>query len=266
MDFQNQRILITGGSKGIGKAISLELVKRGASICVLARDKKALEQLQQEAGKEKVSIASVDITDKKKLKSTIEKLGKESPFHGIICCAGFARPGKFEELPEDSFKQMMDVDYFGTVYTIRYALPFIQDQSWISLVSSVVGYMGVYGYTAYAGAKFALIGFAESLQQELYEKNISVSVLCPPDTNTPGYEQENKTKPYVTQKLSESAKLMTPEEVAKKYLKKLKKGKFLITVNFESTLFYRLKGCMPGFVRFVMKKMIQSALKKIKAS
>lgn len=122
--------------------------------------------------------------------------------------------------------------------------------------------MGVFGYSSYAGPKFALIGLAETLRQEMLARKIQVSVLCPPDTETPGYATENETKPYETASLSESAKLMSADAVAAKFIKGVGKGKFIITCNFESGMLYRLHGIWPSLVFSIMTGMIKKAQKK----
>ena len=124
--------------------------------------------------------------------------------------------------------------------------------------------MGVFGFGSYAGPKFALFGLAETISQELAARDISVSVLCPPDTETPGFEEEEKTKPHETRELSKGAKLMTATQVAEKFITALKKRRFVITCNFESGLYYRLTRLVPGIVRMVMKSMVTGIQKKMK--
>jgi len=90
-------------------------------------------------------------------------------------------------------------------------------------------------------AKFGVFGFSESLRSELKPAGVSVQVLCPPDTDTPGFEAENKTKPIETHALSEGAKLMSAEKVAKGLLKEIGGKKFIILSNRPSKIFYALR-------------------------
>src|SRR5438477_366286 len=80
--------------------------------------------------------------------------------------------------------------------------------------ASLAGLIGVFGYTDYCASKFAIVGFSEALRSELKPHGIMVSVLCPPDVDTPGFAVENTTKPPETVAISEGAKPMTPDEVA----------------------------------------------------
>lgn len=263
---KNKNIIVTGATKGIGREIARRLAFAGANIMLIARDAKALKQLSAEL-QNTYNVNTLffpgDVSEAKTANSAVKMaMQKWGSLDGLIANAGYARPGYFHELPQEEFLQALKVDYLGSVWFVKAILPHLKQGSFISLTSSVVGYMGVFGYTSYSAAKFAIMGFAESLQQELYERKIQVSVLCPPDTETPGYSLENKTKPFETKELSKSAKLMKPEEVARIFLNKLNSGKFIITCNFESWLFYRLHGILPGLTRFIMKIMINSAAKK----
>jgi 3-dehydrosphinganine reductase len=181
---------------------------------------------------------------------------------GVVCNAGFAVPGYFEQIPTEVFQRSVDVDYLGAVWTVRAALPHLEAGAFITLVSSVAGYLGTFGYSAYSGPKAALIGFGETLRQEVGARGVRVSVLCPADTKTPGLEEENRTKPFETRALSASAGLMEPDQVARRYVRALRRGRFLITVNAASWVFYRLKGWLPETVRRLMDGMVARARKK----
>lgn len=96
----------------------------------------------------------------------------------------------------------------------------------IVLISSQAGQVGVYGYTSYCATKFALKGLAESLQMELARDNIYVTVAYPPDTDTPGLAEENKSKPTETQLINGTSGVLSVEEVATKIIASARKGSF----------------------------------------
>lgn len=268
VQFQGKTIVITGASKGIGKEIAKILAASGANLCLLARGKPGLDQVVQElsaTAKGKIIGVPCDVSDKTAVKEASGKILSEFPvIYGLINNAGTTYPQYFEETPIEEFERVNAVDYLGSVYVTKALIAGIEPGGFISFTSSVVGYMGVFGFSSYAGPKFALFGLAETLAQELASKEISVSLLCPPDTETPGYSEEEKTKPFETQELSKSAKLMTASAVAKSFVSGIKKRKFIITNNFESALFYRLTRLTPGLVRFVMKVMVRGIQKKMK--
>ena len=124
--------------------------------------------------------------------------------------------------------------------------------------SSIGGFVGIFGYTDYSASKFALVGFSEALRQELKKFNIKVQVLCPPDTDTPSFVVENLTKPEETRRISESARLMTPEAVAAETVKALERNQFMITPGFDGKLSFWLKRHFP----FIMDWILDSAISK----
>ena len=127
--------------------------------------------------------------------------------------------------------------------------------------------MGVFGYTAYNASKFGVIGFSEALRGELKPFGIRVSVLCPPDTDTPGLHEENRTKPEETRQISAGARLMQPEQVAQALLQGLRKNRFMIIPGFDGKFTYYAKRLLPGLVSMVMDwdvRKVQKAKKKIR--
>jgi len=156
----------------------------------------------------------------------------------LICNQGVSTPQEFELQPVDTMRSMVDINLMGTIHLIKAALPYMKrgrngSPASIALMCSQAGQVGVYGYTAYSSSKFALRGLAEALQQELIVHNIRVSLIFPPDTNTPGLVEENKMKPEITKLISASSSSMEATEVAEKTLNGIKLGKFIITCNFD---------------------------------
>lgn len=269
LTLNKKNIVITGGSKGIGAEISKLLASKGANVFIMARNQKSIDdvikQIKATSPEAEVSGCATDVSDysqvKKAVKEITSKMGKVD---GLICNAGMAIPKYFGETTIDEFEKINAVKYMGAVYMTRELYTSFNEGAFVTFTSSVVGYLGVFGYSSYAGPNYALIGLAETLLQDFVDKNIYVNVLCPPDTDTPGYEIEEKTKPLETRKLSGNVKLMTAEAVAKKYLEKLLKKKFIITVNFDSAFLYFLKRLMPQMMVRIMASMVRKIQKKNK--
>ena len=267
MMFHKKHIVITGASQGIGRAIALELAHRGSHLILVARKEAPLKKLVCDIREINSSlnpeIFMADVSSWQEVNVLFSKIiTSNQQLDGLINNVGIAQPGYFHEIPINQFEIGMQVNYMSAVYCCRAILPNLREGGFIGFTSSVVGFMGVFGYSAYAGPKFALIGLAETLKQELAHQKINISVLCPPDTETPGFASENATKPYETKKLSEGAKLMSSKKVAKKFIKKLSRGTFLITCNFESTFLFRLHCLLPSLLRKIMNSMIRSYQKK----
>ncbi len=267
ISLRDRHILITGGSKGIGRALAFDFARRGARVFLVARGEADLKATARDINEvyadSCTGYASCDVGDANAAADAVAKAVEAGDgLFGVVNNAGVARPRYFAEAPVEDFDDTMRIDYLGGVYFTKAALRHIPEGGFIAFTSSVAGFMGVFGYTSYAPAKFAQIGFAESLQQEVAARGIVVSVLCPPDTNTPGLEEENKTKPFETHELSKSASLMKPEAVAQKYVDRLVRGQFLVTVNFESWVLYRLHGLAPDLSRSIMGYLVRQAQKR----
>jgi 3-dehydrosphinganine reductase len=264
---EQRNIMVTGGSKGIGLAIAREFAARGANLFLVARGMEALEEARDSIVQEypdiEVEVFACDVSDldsvARCVAAMVEKCGQ---IHGVMNNAGFAYPQYFDQIAPEEFRRIIEVDYLGSVYITKAALPHLKSGSFIAFTSSVAGYVGTFGYTSYCPAKFAQIGFAEALDQELLSRDIQVSVLCPPNTETPGYRVENETKPFETDEMSNRASLMKAEDVARVFVRKLVRGKFLINVNLESAVIYRLKGTLPGVSRWIIRHMARAAQRK----
>jgi 3-dehydrosphinganine reductase len=127
----------------------------------------------------------------------------------------------------------------------------------IVLVSSGAGLIGLYGYSAYAPSKFAVRGFGEALRQELRPEGISVSVVFPPDTDTPQLREEMRVRPEITSKIAGGAKVKSADEIAQAIWDGVKRGRFAIAPGFEMTMLARFAGILlPILNRFSFDPLI----------
>ncbi|KAG8187411.1 hypothetical protein JTE90_009487 [Oedothorax gibbosus] len=239
----NEHCLITGGSSGIGLAMAIQAAKAGANVTIIARSKERLE-----SAKEQISLVtknsnqvvlsfSEDISkDESNLRYIVEKAETQAgPITMLINCAGTSICHRFEDTSTQDFNNMLNVNFIGSVNMTKAVLPLMKSRKngHIVFVSSLAGLIGLYGYTAYSGSKFAHVGLAECLQMEVRPYNIGVTVSFPPDTDTPGFAEEVKDKPIETIQISESGGLFSAEEVATKTLQDVMNNKFMSTVGFE---------------------------------
>ncbi|CAH2284145.1 3-ketodihydrosphingosine reductase [Pelobates cultripes] len=236
-------ITVTGGSSGIGKCIAIECFKQGAFITLVARDEAKLVQAKKEIEKHSVNdkqvvlCISVDVSKEYRqvenvIKQAQEKLG---PVDMLVNCAGTSLSGKFEEIEIDRFARLMEVNYLGSVYPSRAVISTMKERRMgrIVFISSQAGQLGLFGYTAYSPTKFALRGLAESLQMEVKPYNVYVTVAYPPDTDTPGFTEENKSKPLETKLISETSSLCQADQVARVIVKDAVQGNFNSSVGSD---------------------------------
>jgi 3-dehydrosphinganine reductase len=269
--YQDKKVVITGGSSGIGKATAALLAQWGANVCICARDperlQKACEEIKQSAQSKETKIVSIpmDVSDRRQVRAAApEAVRLLGGIDMLINSAGIAWAGEFRGIPDDIWDAMMQVDYMGTVNTVRAFTPYMIQQKSGSIVnvSSVLGYMGVFGYTAYSPAKFAVVGFSDAIRQELLPFNVSVSVVFPADVDTPQWHEENRTKPQETRVLAGTIKVVQPAWIAQQLLKGSAKKKFFIIPGLMNKFTYYMNRHLPGVVRMITSGMLRKYWKK----
>ncbi len=265
--FKQQHAIITGGSSGIGKAVAKLLVQEGANVSIIARHRDRLNQAQEELNalkinsQQKILALTADVAEEEEItqaiKNAIAELGNPDL---LITSAGIAVPGHFLEIPLEVFKQTMAVNYFGTLYAIRAVLPVMETigKGNIVLISSGAGLIGLYGYTAYSPSKFALRGLAESLRGELKSQAIKLSIVYPPDTDTPQLVTENKTKPLPTKAMTETTTTWSPEAVAQQIIRAIITNRFIIAPGIEMTVLDRLHSILRPLLNWYFDRIVDN--------
>jgi 3-dehydrosphinganine reductase len=245
--------LVTGGSSGIGKAIACELAERGMCVWLMAQRKDILDTAQKEVEGHRrernqlIATISADVSDWAQVRRAVLFITEKSGSPDILInSAGVAHPGYIQDLDLNIFTWMMEVNYFGTVYVTKEVIPAMlkRGSGFIVNISSVAGFIGTFGYTAYGASKFAVRGFSDALRAEMKLHNIGVALVYPPDTKTPQLEYESSIKPAETKALAGNSKVLSPEEVANEIIRGIERGKYLILPGFESKLLYRLNGIL----------------------
>ncbi|XP_076261357.1 3-ketodihydrosphingosine reductase [Rhynchophorus ferrugineus] len=239
----NRHVVITGGSSGIGKAIAILAAQDGAHVSILARNVEKLDDAFREIKKyivtedQIITRVPVDVSCLEAVENNLLEIEETiAPIFMLVNCAGFAACGRLEDLTERDIKSLVDVNLLGTIYSTKALIGRFKKrrEGIIVMTSSVVGLMGMFGYSAYSACKFGLRGLAESLIMELKPYNVSVTLALPPDTDTPGFENENKSKPLETKLMSEAGGLHKSETVAKQILEDALRGHLFSYVGFES--------------------------------
>jgi short-subunit dehydrogenase len=264
-DFDSTLAFIPGGSTGIGLAVARRLAGRGAVVAIFARRREPLVAAAAEIGRQRrrgtqrVEWRQLDVADAGQvdavLGSAVADLGAPDL---LINCAGRAIPNYFERIALAQLEETMRINFYGCWNTVSALLPHMRGRGGcIVNVASLAGLIGVFGYTDYSASKFAVVGFSEALRSELASHGITVSVLCPPDTRTPGFERENATKPPETRAVSAGASVLSAEQVADALLAGIAKRSFLIIPGRTARLGHLLKRLLPRLVERVMDRQVR---------
>ena len=273
MSFHHKHVIITGGSSGIGRAIARLLAERGAHISIIARRQELLDETLGELERlrttptQRLMVYSADLADWEQAKQSIAALTADIPPDVLINAAGFAHPGYFEELPLDIFHKTMDIDYFGTLYVVKAVLPSMMERrsGRIANFSSIAGFLSGFGYTAYSAAKFAVRGFSDALRQELKPHGIYVSIVFPPDTDTPQLHYENQFKPLETRRLGGAFTAASAEKVALAVVRGIERKKAVIFPSFDGRLYFLLFNGPTGLLRWYCDRIIAKARRERQA-
>jgi 3-dehydrosphinganine reductase len=259
--FTNKRVLITGGSSGIGLALARALTREGAHVCIVARGQARIDEAVAELRALAVSNdqilfgVALDIAEPAQIDAAVapilERLGG---LDVLINNAGITYPAAFVDTPRDMVDQLLRINFLGTVDITRAFLPAMiaSGAGQIAIVSSLAGVLGIYGFSAYAASKFALRGFAECLRQELLAHAITVTLVFPPDTDTPMLRQENLIKPAETSALAGAVKPLTAEFVAAATLAGIRRRRFHVIPGLGSKAVAFMARRLPALTRWIL--------------
>lgn len=247
--FKNKVAVVTGGSDGIGRALVATLLSYGAKVATCSRHFDKLYELQAQHPSQPLHTLVADVSNeadcKRFIDSTISVYGK---IDLLINNAGISMRGLFKDLQLDVIRKVIDVNFMGTVYCTKYALPsLIENKGTIVGISSIAGYRGLPGRTAYSASKFALQGFLESLKTELKDDEVHVMWVSPGFTSSSIRDNALNDKGHrQKENPMDENKMMSAEECAQHLLTAIAKRKrtLVLTMTGKETVF--LNKFFPG--------------------
>jgi len=175
-------VLVTGGGRGIGRAIALAFSEPGATIAIASRTRLQLDATATEIRARGATpiVLALDITDENAVAAAFDGLRRESAgLDVLVNNAGVGGGAPIDETDAASWRRILDTNVWGTFLVTRQAVPLLRAGGRIVNLSSVLGRFGVAGYTAYCASKHAVIGFTRALALELVNRQITVNAVCP---------------------------------------------------------------------------------------
>lgn len=254
MNLKDKVIIITGASSGIGKALAFELARRGANLVLGARQYVTLceitQSLQQQFNIKAVAV-QCDVTKEEDcellIKQTMLTFGR---IDVLINNAGISMRALFKDADVKVLRSLMDVNFWGTVYCTKYAMPeILKSKGSIVGVSSIAGYKGLPGRTGYSASKFAMNGFLDALRVENLKTGVHVMTACPGFTAS-NIRNTALNKNGVAQGEStlEEEKMMSAEEVAKVIADGIEKRARTLIMTSQGKMTVTLSKLLPGLL------------------
>jgi short-subunit dehydrogenase len=251
--FINKVVIVTGASSGIGKATALEFAKMGARVVLASRSEEKLKTIVSEIsnlGGESYYVVA-DVSSETDCRVLCEKaVSKYGTIDILINNAGISMRALFNDVDLSVLHRLMDVNFWGTVYCTKYALPYlVENRGSLVGVSSIAGFHGLPGRTGYSASKFAMHGFLETIRIENLKKGLHVMIISPGFTATEiryhalkadGTEQKDSPR--------DENNMDSPEYVARWIVKGIMKKKRNKHLTWEGRLTAMFQRIIPEFV------------------
>ncbi len=273
--YQGRLALITGGSSGIGFALARMLSDAGAKVWLLSRHKDTLNGAFQTlfgANGKNHGMLAADVSNWKHLQSTLERFQREVGVPDLLInSAGVTEPGYIDEMPVETFRDMIEINYLGTVHATKAVLPGMlkRGSGDIVNISSAGGFVTGPGYGAYSPSKFAVRGFSDALRAEVKPRGVRVFLVYPPNTETPQRAYEVSRQSPEIHYLDVNASIgpwklgeLQASEVAEEIRKGVQRGTYVILPGSGNRVLYHLVRLLGGIIYSITDDEWATARKK----
>ena len=248
VDMKGKCAVITGGSSGTGLALAQKCLNHGAKyVFLLARNKGRLDSAVEKLHKgedQNVIAISADVSDYDQMTQAFSQiLSYSTSIDYLFCAAGFARPALLDDTTPKDFQNHINVNYLGAAYAVKIAKPHLSNGSHVMFCGSACSIMSFAGYAAYSPSKYALHGLADTLRNELRPYGINIHMGYISSIDSPGFAEENKSKPKVCAEIEGHANLYSPDEVAQHMFRCIGNNEYFLVLE---PLTYFMEQCALG--------------------
>lgn len=258
-ELKGMRVLVTGASQGIGKALAELAARRGAKVIATARSVDLLNELAETVKKDghTLVVVQADVTKPEDRQKMVDAAMQH--FGGLdilINNAGIGATGHFADADPNILRTIMETNFFGTTETTRVFLPILKQGTKPAIVniSSIVGKRALPARGLYSASKFAVEGWSQAIRAELYKDGIDVVVI------NPGLTQTNFSKNMLEQKAKvqmDHLRGMTSEQVAEATLRAIEKGKNNLNLTFKGKLLLLVARFAPWIIDLFARKKVR---------
>jgi 3-dehydrosphinganine reductase len=248
--------IITGGSSGIGFATAAALRARGHSVSLIARDRSRLDDAAQRLralpGAGAVAAFAADVGDDAALRRAIDAaIAAFGPPSWAVASAGIVVPADFLDTTLEDHAAQWRTNYLGSLHLAHIVAPHLVAGGHLVFVASGAAILGIHGYSAYGASKFAVRGLAEVLRIELSPRDIAVTLVLPPDTDTPMLAAEEKLRSETTRRIVSGAGVWPADAVARALIRGALARRFIVTPGWQLTLLNATHSLIaPAFRRY----------------
>jgi 3-dehydrosphinganine reductase len=263
MPAQWQSAFITGAGSGIGLRLAETLAQKGVRLAVF--DLHVGDEVRRRLGSLAPAAVfhEVDVRDAAGLESAVRAAVSEIGAPQVaINCAGVQRARVFGELSTQDFDFVVDVNLRGSRNFAAAVLPHLAAGGRLCFIASLAGLVANYGYAAYNASKFGVVGLAAALRIECRPRGIPVSVVCPPEVETPMVEEERRTAPAITMQNKQFAGVVTLDALCNDVLQGIERGEWMIVTGWRARMVGFLARMMPGTVNRLTDRLVARGLHK----
>jgi NAD(P)-dependent dehydrogenase (short-subunit alcohol dehydrogenase family) len=260
-----RRAFVTGAGSGIGLRLAEKLLERGASVAAfdLALRGEVRERLAKLADGTRASFHEVDVRHREALERAVgEAVAAVGAPDLALHSAGVGSSKAFEALTGDEFERVVAVNLVGSRNFAAAVLPRMAPGSRLALIASLGGIVPNYGYAAYSASKFGVVGLAGVLRVEYAPRGIGVSVICPPEVETPMLAEERARGDPISLRLKQFSGTLDLEDACNEILSGLAARRWMIVPGRRARLTRHLAQHLPGLMNAIGDRMVARAIRE----